>query len=91
MSLKKKRMLNKNKINVILVTNKQIVDKPVELIMVSIGLFPFIFLSLSFLSININAVDWRPVVLMHGITADASVFNEVLGWLQSDFPGFLKK
>ena len=34
-----------------------------------------------------NAVNYRPVVLMHGVTATASDMDELAGWLRSSFPG----
>jgi len=43
-----------------------------------------------FLSISINLIcglNYRPVVLMHGVTATASDMNELAGWLRQSFEG----
>lgn len=36
---------------------------------------------------SIQTVNYRPVVLMHGIVASASDMDELAGWLRSSFPG----
>ncbi|CAF0765905.1 unnamed protein product [Adineta steineri] len=39
------------------------------------------------LSISINAITYRPVVLMHGVTRNASDLNEFAGWINETYPG----
>src|ERR1700761_8703642 len=38
-------------------------------------------------SISIYAKTYRPVVLMHGITASASDLYELAGWINETYPG----
>jgi len=39
------------------------------------------------LSISIDASQYRPVVLMHGITSSASDLYELAGWINQTYPG----
>ncbi|CAF0761324.1 unnamed protein product [Adineta steineri] len=39
------------------------------------------------LSISINAITYRPVVLMHGVTRNASDLNEFAGWINETYSG----
>ncbi|CAF1128606.1 unnamed protein product [Adineta steineri] len=36
---------------------------------------------------SINGLNYRPVVLMHGVTASASDMNELAGWIRQSFEG----
>ena len=46
----------------------------------------FVFVTIV-LSILIDAKTYRPVVLMHGITATASDLDELAGWINQTYPG----
>lgn len=47
----------------------------------------FILFFATVLSRSIETVNYRPVVLMHGIVASASDMNELAGWLRASFSG----
>jgi len=38
-------------------------------------------------SVVVEAANWRPVVLMHGLNADSTDLNETISWIQNDYPG----
>jgi len=46
----------------------------------------FLFITIVF-SISTNAKTYRPVVLMHGVTATASDLDEFAGWINQTYPG----
>jgi palmitoyl-protein thioesterase len=46
----------------------------------------FLFITIVF-SISIYAKTYRPVVLMHGVTATASDLDELAGWINQTYPG----
>ncbi len=47
----------------------------------------FLLFVATVLSRSMQAVNYRAVVLMHGIVAAASDMNELAGWLETSFPG----
>jgi len=47
----------------------------------------FLLFIATVLSRSIQTINYRPVVLMHGIIASASDMNELAGWLRTSFPG----
>ncbi len=47
----------------------------------------FLLFLITILSHSIQTMNYRPVVLMHGIISAASDMNELAGWLRTSFPG----
>jgi palmitoyl-protein thioesterase len=47
----------------------------------------FLLFIATILSRSIQKINYRPVVLMHGIIAKASDMDELAGWLRTSFPG----
>jgi palmitoyl-protein thioesterase len=47
----------------------------------------FLLFTATILSHSIQTINYRPVVLMHGIVASASDMDELAGWLRTSFPG----
>ncbi len=47
----------------------------------------FLLFIAAVLSRSIQTINYRPVVLMHGIVASASDMDELAGWLRTSFPG----
>ena len=49
--------------------------------------FTFLLLFATIFSRPLESMNYRPVVLMHGIVASASDMDELAGWLRNAFPG----
>ena len=47
----------------------------------------FMLVVITIFSSSISAITYRPVVLMHGVTATASDLDELAGWIRQTFPG----
>jgi len=50
-----------------------------------------IFICLLVANVSFANPQWRPVVLMHGLLADAEAMSHAQGWIEADFPGIYTK
>eukprot|EP00700_Malawimonas_jakobiformis_P001862 EC722620.1.p1 GENE.EC722620.1~~EC722620.1.p1 ORF type:complete len:140 (+),score=12.15 EC722620.1:115-534(+) len=51
----------------------------------------FVILLLLFVSATVFAVEYNPVVIMHGIGASSSSMDDVVSWIQEALPGVYVK